>query len=98
MNSGGDLALGLLFLTMCLLFYVCLCVLGCAARRATTLPRRLIFALVPILAGLIGVLARIPCDFWLGSFHLRADVGWLFIVPLISGIAGLFGVRPEPVV
>jgi hypothetical protein len=54
------------------------------------------FAVVPILIGLIGVVARIPFEFTFGTFHLRADVGWLFVVPLILGIVGLFGARHEP--
>ena len=96
-NSSGDLVIGLLCLLVCLLFYVCLCILARAARRATTWPRRLVLAMVPILAGLIGVWSRIPFDFTFGTFHLRADVGWLFVVPLILGIVGLLGTRHEPV-
>jgi hypothetical protein len=94
-SSGGGVSI-LWCLLVCFLIWVCLCTLGRAARRATTWPRRLLFALAPILIGLIGVLARVPFEFQFGTFHLQIDLGWVFVVPLILGIVGLFGARHEP--
>ena len=95
-NSSGGFVSILWCLLVGFLIWVCLCILGRAARRATTWPRRLLFALVPILVGLIGFLARIPFEFQFGTFHSQVDLGWLFVMPLILGIVGLFGARHEP--
>jgi len=68
-----------------------------AARRATTLSRRLIFGLFTILVSLVGLMSSIPFQMTFGTFHLSINLGLLFIVPLILGVLGLFGARHEPV-
>ncbi len=79
----------LLMLGGFLLLWVGLCVSGLISLRASTRKRRLWFAIPPLLLGLICVLAQIPVSMEAQGFRLRCDLRWLFIVPLLAGIAGL---------
>jgi len=81
-------------------FWGALCVSGFVSLRASTRPRRFWFALAPLVFGLIGVLAQIPFSMERDSFRLSFDLGWLFLVPLLLGGAGVvffWRARHEPV-
>ena len=74
-----------------------LCRLAMFARRTTKLSRRLLLGLPPMILGLFGLFARIPLECRVGGFQATLDLGWLFIVPLVFGLVGLFGARHEAV-
>lgn len=74
-----------------------LCCLAMFARRTTKLSRRLLLGLPPVILGLFGLLARIPLECRVGDFQATLDLGWLFVVPLVFGLVGLFGPRHEAV-
>jgi hypothetical protein len=88
-DDPGEYLPMLLIFAGLLLFWGVLCWSGFASLRATTRKRRFWFAQAPLLFGLIGVWAQIP--FWMESERVRwsFDFHWLFLVPLLFGIAGI---------
>ena len=87
----------LVFMTTGFLGLWALCRLAMVARRTTKLSRRLLLSLPPLLLGVFGLFARIPLEYRIGDFHATLDLGWLFVVPLVFGLVGLFGARHEAV-
>jgi hypothetical protein len=85
----------LVFMTAGWFGLLLLCCLAMFARRSTKLSRRLLLGLPPVILGLFGVFARIPLECRVGDFRATLDLGWLFVVPLIFGLVGLFGARHE---
>jgi hypothetical protein len=90
----GFLAL-LCFLLAGALFLLALCRLALAARRAAKLSRRLLLGLPPLILCLLGLLVRIPLECRVDTFHATLDLGWLFVVPLVFGLVGIFGAKHE---
>lgn len=95
-HSGGDFSLLLMSLLVGFLFWAGLCRLGYASLHAATMGRRVLFAVIPFLFGLVGVMAKIPFVFTFDTNRLALDLGWLFVVPLALGIVGLFRAVLEP--
>ena len=87
----------LVFMTTGCLGLWALCRLAMFARRTTKLSRRLLLGLPPLILGLFGLFARIPLECRVGDFQATLDLGWLFVVPLVFGLVGLFGARHEAV-
>jgi fatty-acid desaturase len=79
----------LLYLAVVLLFWGGLCLSGFASLRAATRRRRFWFALAPLIFGLIGVLAQMSFSMEGDGYRLGFDLRWLFVVPLLLGIAGV---------
>ena len=74
-----------------LIFWGGLCVSVLISVRTSTRQRRFWFALPPLVFGLICVSAQIPVaidDKATGS-QMSFDLRWLFLVPVVCGIAGL---------
>ena len=89
LNDSGEYLPMLLILGALLLFWGVLCWSGFASVRAATRARRFWFALGPLVFGLIGVWAQIPFSMESNGFRLSFDLRWLFIVPLLFGLAGV---------
>ena len=89
LDDPGDYLPVLLFLATLLLSWGVLCWSGAASLRAATRKRRFWFALAPLFFGLIGVWAQIPFSMESDRVQWRFDFRWLFIVPLLFGIAGV---------
>jgi hypothetical protein len=89
-HSSGDFITVLVILLVGFLFWAGLCRLGYASLRAANMGWRLLFAVIPFVFGLIGVMAKIPFEFTFGTHWQALDLGWLFVVPLWLGAVGLF--------
>jgi hypothetical protein len=72
-----------------LLLWAGLCVSGFISVRAPTRQRRFWFAVPPLLIGSVCVLAQTPVSMEAQGFRLSFDLRWLFLVPLLAGLAGL---------
>lgn len=79
----------LLILNAIFLIWGGLCLSAYVSFRAATRRRKFWFALVPLVFSLIGVLAQIPFTMEGQGFHLSFDFRWLFVLPLLLGIAGI---------
>jgi hypothetical protein len=62
---------------------------GLISMRAATRRKRFWFALRPLLLGLVCVLVEIPISVESQGSRLNFDLRWLFIIPLLFGIAAL---------
>ncbi len=88
-DDPGEYLPMLLLLAGLIVFWVGLCVSGFVSLRTSTRRRKFWFALAPLLFGLIGVWAQIPFSMERDSFQVNLDLGWIFLVPLLLGSAGL---------
>lgn len=79
----------LLMVGAVLLFWAGLSLSGLVALRARTPRRRFGFALPPLLLGAVCVLAKIPISIEADGSRWSFDLRWLFLVPLLLGVAGL---------
>ena len=89
LNDPREYSPFLLMLGGLLLLWGALCLSGFVSIRAGTRRRRFWFALPPLLFGVVCVLAEIPMSIGHPGSELNVDLRWLFIVPLLFGVAGL---------
>ena len=90
-NDPGEYLPFLVLLGGLLIFWGGLCVSGLISVRTSTRRRRFWFALPPLVFGLICVAAQIPIaiDDKANGTQMSFDLRWLFLVPVVCGIAGL---------
>ena len=89
LNDPGEYLPFLALLAAVLLFWAVLCASGFVSLRAASRPRKFWFALCPLLLGLPCVLGSSPVSIQAQGFRLHVDLRWLFIVPVVLGVAGL---------
>ncbi len=89
LNDPGEYWPFLLLVSGVLLFWAALCASGLGSLRSKSGRRRLWFALVPLLLGFPCLLGNIPVSIEAQGFRLNVDLRWLFIVPIVLGVAGL---------
>jgi hypothetical protein len=79
----------LIILAALFVFWAGLCVSGVVSIRAATRRRRFWLAIGPLVFGFMGVLAQMPFSLEAEGFRLSFDFRWLFVIPLLLGVAGL---------
>ena len=79
----------LVLLAGILMFWAVLCASGLVSFRVASRRRKFWFALCPLLLGLPCLLGSSPVSIEAHGFRLNVDLRWLFIVPVVLGIAGL---------
>ena len=87
-DDPGEYLPVFIFMAVLFLIWAGLCWSGFASLRAATRRRRLWFALVALVFGLMGVWAQMPLSVESEGFKLSFDFRWFFSVPLLLGIAG----------
>ncbi len=89
-NDPREYAPFLLLVAGVLLLWGVLCASGFISLRTSRRRRRFWFALPSVLLGLPCVWGSIPLSIEAQGFRFSMDLRWLFIVPVLLGIAGIF--------
>lgn len=79
----------LLLVGALVLIWGVLCISGLVSVLSSKSLRKFWFALAPCLFGWIGVSSKMPIHMQADDFQLTFDCRWLFLVPLLLGMAGL---------
>jgi len=88
-NDPGEYAPFLFLLGGVIFLWAALCMSGVISLRAATRRRRFWFSLPTLLLGLPCVLGNIPISIESQGFRINVDLRWLFLVPVLLGVAGL---------
>ena len=89
LKDPAEYATVLLFTGVMLLMWAALCASGWVSVRTGRRPRKLWCALTALVLGLIGVCSQLPFSMEGPDFHVSFDFRWLFVAPLMLGVAGI---------